>query len=148
MNTGIISCLNIEKNVNWFKGHFPKNCAPDKMNRLLLATNGLILNNIKPEDRNQLVYEIALTTFPELIAYVPNEFKTKSLCEMVVKRNGLLLQFVPKHLITIEMCILALTNDMLAIFHVPTEVLSTNKNLLDIKQECKANQDIDIDMLD
>jgi hypothetical protein len=148
MNTGIINCIKIRRNITWFKGHFPKECVPDKMNRMLLATNGLILNDIKQEDRNPIIYKIALITFPELLAYVPNEFKNKELCEMVVKKNGLLLEFVPKQLITVELCTMALTNNVLAIFHVPTEVLSVNKNLLDIKQECTANKDTDLDTLD
>ena len=49
-----------------------------------------------------------------MLKYVPEELRTKELCEIAVEKNGFALQYVPENLKTFELCEIALAQGYLA----------------------------------
>ena len=56
------------------------------------------------------------------LEYVPEELKTKELCELAVKQNSRALQFVPEELKTKELCEQAINDNELTLQFVPEEL--------------------------
>ena len=54
-----------------------------------------------------------------VLILVPEEFKTKEICEIAVEKHGDNLQYVPEHLKSPELCKLAISEDGWALEYVP-----------------------------
>ena len=55
------------------------------------------------------------------LKFIPDEYKTKELCDLAVQQNGLALQYVPKHLRTPYLYEIAVKQDGMALEYVPKE---------------------------
>jgi hypothetical protein len=84
----------------------------------------LWLNNlhyVPDELRTKELCEIAVKQDGNTLVFVPLELKTKELCELAVKNNGNALRYVPLKLRTKELCELAVKNNGNALRYVPEE---------------------------
>ena len=66
--------------------------------------NGFALKDVPEEFKTKELCELAVKKDGDALAYVPEELKTKELCKVAVKDNGLNLEFVPEELRTFEIC--------------------------------------------
>lgn len=66
---------------------------------------------------------------PELFYNIPDQFKSKQLCEVAVKHNGSYLQHIPENLKTKELCELAIKNSPYAIPHILDDMKGEEKYL-------------------
>ena len=64
------------------------------------------------------------------LRFVPEELRTKELCELAVKDEALTLQYVPEELRTYKLCYVAIKNDGTTLEFVPEELRT--KELCDI----------------
>ena len=60
------------------------------------------------------------------LQYIPEYLRTKEICELSVKQDGLALEYVPESLMTKELCEMAIRQNSEALIHVP-EALKTSK---------------------
>lgn len=58
------------------------------------------------------------------LRFVPEELKTKEMCELAVKDEALTLQYVPEELRTYKLCYVAIKNDGTTLEFVPEELRS------------------------
>ena len=67
------------------------------------------------------------------LAYVPEELRTKEMCEVAVNYGGFMLQFVPEELKSPELCLIAVTQEGYAIAFVPEDLKSPELCLIAVK---------------
>ena len=84
-------------------------------------------NNVSLEyiEQNWSVLEPVCKWLNDL-RFIPEEYRTKELCELAVKQNGQALQLVPEELRIKELCEIAAKQDGLSLYFVPEE-LKTKK---------------------
>ena len=79
------------------------------------------------------------------LRFVPEELKTKEMCELAVKDEALTLQYVPEELRTYKLCYVAIKNDGTTLEFVPEELRTfeiCNKAIFTILRD---EWDVDLD---
>ena len=72
------------------------------------------------------------------LQYIPEEYRTKELCELAIQKDGNALKHVPHSLITKELCKLAVKQDEEALLFVPEELRTLELYEMAVKQNRKA----------
>ena len=68
------------------------------------------------------------------LKFIPEKYRTKELCELVIKQNGIALEFIPKELITEELCELAVKQNGWSLDFVPEYLKTKEMCKLAVKQ--------------
>jgi hypothetical protein len=68
------------------------------------------------------------------LRYIPNKYKTKELCEISVKKNGLTLSLVPDKYKTEELCLEAIKQNGRTLYHIPKHLRTKELCELAVKQ--------------
>ena len=84
--------------------------------------HGWRLGEVPEEHRTRELCEAAMESYPDALQDVPERFRTPSQYEKAVREEGLNLELVPEELKTAELCLAAVKNRGTALEYVPEEL--------------------------
>ena len=84
--------------------------------------HGWRLGEVPEEHRTRELCEAAMESWPDAIQFVPEKFRTRNHYEKAVNEEGLNLEFVPEEWKTPELCLAAVKNRGVALEYVPEKL--------------------------
>ena len=87
-----------------------------------VSRHGWKLEEVPEEHRTRELCEAAMENWPDAIQFVPEKFRTRNHYEKAVNEEGLTLEFVPEEWKTPELCLAAVKNRGVALEYVPEKL--------------------------
>lgn len=109
-----------------FEVSFPEDARVIQIDNNKYKTDKLFIEcQVLNEKFLQIIYMKAIQ-YGHGLCYVPNKYKTYTMCKVCVHSNGMVLRFVPEEHKTLELCLIAVKRNKCSLDYVP-EQLKTNK---------------------